>query len=235
MYKITVLNTAHIDCADSVIYKGGSKDSATTIGCHCFLLENGGRYYLIDTGIENIDVVNTTKTSKADWTRSDDEHTVCEHLEKLGISCDDITKIFVTHMHYDHISAARHFKNAKFYMTKTEYDNFLNDKTSVQSKVLCGVKEFMTRDKVVLFDDELDVDGIKLKLRGGHTKGSMSLETDKNLFVGDTIFTHENLIRKIPAGYTADRDVSDRLLCEYLKYNGKIITSHDINEVKNNV
>ena len=79
------------------------------------------------------------------------------------------------------------------------------------------------------------VDGIKLKLRGGHTKGSMSLETGKNLFVGDTIFTHENLIRKIPAGYTADRDVSDRLLCEYLKYNGRIITSHDINEVKNNV
>lgn len=236
MYKITVLNTAHIDCADNVVYKGGKSDSATTIGCHAFLLEDGGKKYLIDTGIEDIDIANTTKTSKSDWTRSENEMTVCGHLKNLGISCDEITKIFVTHMHYDHISAAKHFKNAKFYMTKTEYENFMSDETSVQARVLTDVKKFVTPGKVVLVDDEMTVDGgIKLKKKGGHTKGSMSLEIGKTMFVGDTIFVHENLSRKIPAGYTADRNVSDALLDEYLKYDGKIITSHDINEVKYNV
>lgn len=235
MYKITVLNTAHIDCADSVVYKGGKSDSATKIGCHAFLLGDGTEKYLIDTGIEDIDVVNTTKSSKADWARSDGEMTVCEHLKNLGISCDEITKIFVTHMHYDHISAAKHFKNAVFYITKTEYENFMSDETSVQAKVLTDVKKFLTPDKVVLFNDEMTVDGIKLKKRGGHTKGSMSAEIGNIMFVGDTIFVHENLSRKIPAGYTADRETSDALLDEYLKYDGKIITSHDINEVKYNV
>ena len=129
----------------------------------------------------------------------------------------------------------KHFKNAKFYMTKTEYENFMSDETSVQARVLTDVKKFVTPGKVVLFDDEMTVDCIKLKKKGGHTKGSMSLEIGKTMFVGDTIFVHENLSRKIPAGYTADRNVSDALLDEYLKYDGKIITSHDINEVKYNV
>ena len=63
MYNITVLKTAHIKCADSVLYRNGSNESTTVIGCHAFLLEKNKKYFLIDTGIENIDIVNKTKSS----------------------------------------------------------------------------------------------------------------------------------------------------------------------------
>lgn len=231
MYKITLLKTAHIDCADSVIYKNGSTKTTTPIGCHCFLLRKDGKYSLIDTGIESIDVVNKTKTSIADWTRSSNEHTVYEHLNNLGINCDEIERVFLTHAHYDHISAAKYFKNAKFYMTKTEYENFINDTTSSQGSVLGEIREFLTKDKVILFDDELHVDELTLKLRGGHTEGSMSIQIGDTIFAGDTIFVQNNLTEKIPAGYTVNREVSDALLNEYLTFTGKIVTSHDINEV----
>lgn len=230
MYNITILRTAHIDCANSVLYKDGDYNQATTIGCHCFLLNKGDEYYLIDTGIENIKTVNKTKSSKADWTRGEGEHTAKENLEFLGIDCDKISKVFVTHAHYDHISGACHFKNAKFYMTKTEYDAFYAENNKLKA-FLGDVMEFLSHDRIVVFDDELTVDDIRLKLRGGHTPGSMSVEVDGILFTGDTLFVQENIRRKTPAGFTEDRDTSDALLKQYLEYNGKIVTSHDFNEV----
>ena len=230
MYNITILRTAHIDCADSVLYKGGDSTSATKIGCHCFLLEKDGQYYLIDTGIEDMVTVNKTKSSKADWLRGDGEYNVSENLERIGVNPDSVTKVFLTHAHYDHISGAVHFKNAKFYMTEAEY-KLLFDENNNLREFLAPVKEFLTEDKVVLFEDELEVDGIMLKKRGGHTPGSMSVELDGILFTGDTLFVQENLKRKVPAGFTADGDASERLLEEYLAYNGRIVTSHDYNEV----
>ncbi len=229
-YNITILKTAHIDCANSVIYKGGDFNETTTIGCHAFLLNKGGEYYLIDTGIEDIKTANTTKSSVDDWKRSAEEHSVKENLELLKVPCDKISKVFFTHAHYDHISGVCHFKNAVFYMTKTEYAELYSEDNR-NKKVLKDAKEFLKDKELVLFDDELTVDDIKLKLRGGHTKGSMSVELDGKIFVGDTIFVHDNLKRKIPAGYTADREASDRLLDEYLSYDKQLITSHDFNEV----
>ena len=38
---------------------------------------------------------------------------------------------------------------------------------------------------------------------------------------------HIHINKKIPAGFTADRETSDRLLEEYLAFDGRIITSHD--------
>lgn len=230
MYNITILKTAQIECANSVLYKGGDFNTVTTIGCHCFLLQNGDEYYLVDTGIEDIDTVNKTKSSVDDWKRGEGEFSVKENLDLLGVDCDKISKVFITHAHYDHISGAVHFKNAKFYMTKTEYDLLYSEDNKFK-EFLADVKAFLTNDNVVLFDDELDVDGIKLKRRGAHTDGSMSIEVENIMFVGDTVYLQDNLEKKIPTGFVIDRESADALFAEYLEYKGKIVTSHDINEV----
>lgn len=230
MYKINILKTAQIECANSVLYKGGDFNTVTTIGCHCFLLQKGDEYYLIDTGIEDIDIVNKTKSSIDDWKRGKDEYSVKENLDLLGVDCDKISKVFITHAHYDHISGAVNFKNAKFYMTKTEHATLYSEDNKFK-EYLADVKAFLSNDNVVLFDDEMDVDGIKLKRRSAHTEGSMSVEVENIMFVGDTVYLQNNLEKKIPTGFVIDRKVADDLFAEYLEYKGKIVTSHDINEV----
>lgn len=229
MYKVTLLKTAHIACANSVIYKGGNFNDTTIIGCHSFLLEHNNKYILIDTGIEDIDVVNKTKSSTADWSRGEDELRVVDGLKKIGVNPDDISAVLLTHAHYDHISGIIHFKNADVYMTKTEYDELYSPNNRLK-EFLSDAKEFLKDKNVITFDNELKIGDIHLKIRGGHTKGSMSIEIPGVLFVGDTIFVHDNIKKQIPAGYTEDREVSDSLLNDYLEYSGKIVTSHDYNE-----
>ena len=229
MYKIKILRTAHIDCANSVIFNDGNKQESTRIGCHSFLIERGEEYYLIDTGIEDIDIANKTKSSKSDWTRSDDEYAVKDALELFGVECSRISKIFLTHSHYDHISGIVHFPNATIYMTQKEWELLYADDNPLK-EYLGKAKTFLKDREVVLVDDELTIDGITLKLRGGHTAGSMSIGVDNMLFVGDTIFTQANIEKSIPAGFTADRKRSDELVEIYCNYNGRIITSHDFKE-----
>lgn len=229
MYRIKILKTAHIDCANSVIFKNGNSQECTKIGCHCFLLEKDDCYYLIDTGIENVDVANKTKSSKSDWGRDTHEHTVKENLLLLGVECNQISKIFLTHSHYDHISGIVHFPNAEIYMTRAEYELLYAENNPLR-EYLDEVKIFLKNKKVVLVDEELTVDEIKLKLLGGHTAGSMSVEVNDMLFAGDTVFTQENIDKAIPAGFTADRKRSDELIEIYCNYNGRIITSHDYEE-----
>ena len=229
MYKVTLLKTSHIDCAESVLYKGGDPNKASTIGCHAFLLQKGDEYYLIDTGIESVDEANKTKSSKADWARFEDEYSIKENLDRLGVDCDKITKVFLTHSHYDHISGVVHFKNASFFMTRDEYNLFLND-TSVHRTVNAPVYEFLKDKNIILVDNELQVNDIKLKHRGGHTKGSMSIELDDKLFVGDTVFNHYNVEHRVTPGFTQFPVRSQELVNEYADYSGRIVTSHDFKE-----
>lgn len=230
MYKITLLKTGHINCADSVIYKNGSADTTTLIGCHAFLLEKQDRYFLIDTGIENIDIVNKTKSSVSDWERFDDEFSISKNLDRLGIDCRKIEKVFITHAHYDHISGIVHFKNADIYMTKKEYEELYSADNKLK-EYLDGVKKFLKDKNVITFENELQVEDITLKLCGGHTDGSMNVFVDNYLFTGDNVFVHDNLKKGIPTGYTGDRKTTDKLFEDYLKFDGKIITSHDFLEV----
>lgn len=230
MYEITILKTAHINCANNIILKDGDRNTATMIGCHCFLLQNGNEKYLVDTGIEDIDTANKTKSSIDDWARFEDEYTVTDNLKLLGISPEEIDKVFLTHSHYDHISGVIHFENAQVYMTETEYDFLCSESNRLQEH-LADVKYFLLHNKPILVENTYTVGDIILRKQGGHTSGSMSIECDGNLFVGDGVFTHENIERKIPAGYTANREESDMLLKILLNYKGKIITSHDFAEV----
>ena len=73
-----------------------------------------------------------------------------ERFKELRISPDDIDYIFITHFHWDHIAGLVDqndsivYKNAKVYVSKEEYDGWINkmpeDKNQFQKKLLKFVK-----------------------------------------------------------------------------------------------
>ena len=223
---IKVLNSARIKSKNSILLMGGD-DNATEIGCFAFLIKSGGEYILIDTGIEDIDVVNKTKSSKDDWKRSGDDAGVSESLERLGISCKDISRVLLTHSHYDHISGITHFPQAKIYMSAKEYE-FL--KTDNPHKPFLGEQiAFLEKNKPVLLNGDTDIsEDIKAVCVGAHTPGSVMYIIKDSIFTGDNVYLLEAVEKNIPIGFGYDLEEAKRAVGIAKDFKGKVYTSHDL-------
>lgn len=97
------------------------------MAARCLLIEDGDKLTLVDTGMGD-------KQSEKffgfyyPW----GEHSIDKSLEKHGFHRDDITDIFLTHLHFDHVGGAIQwnkdrtgyepaFKNAKFWSNKDHW------------------------------------------------------------------------------------------------------------------
>ena len=98
------------------------------IAARCLLIEDGNRLILIDTGMGN-------KQSEkffgyySLW----GTHSMDKSLAKFGFHRDDITDVFMTHLHFDHCGGSVRwnndrtgyevaFKNAKFWTNENHWD-----------------------------------------------------------------------------------------------------------------
>ena len=174
-----------------------------------FLLEAEGKKALFDTGLNE-------KISKG----------ILERLQELKISTDDIDYVFITHFHGDHIGGLLDandkivFKNAKIYVSKQEYDGWINkmpaEKNALQVKTMK-----ICEKQVVQFDfnDTLPLE-IKPIQAFGHTPGHTVYRKDDLLIIGDLIhgekiqFTHP----EICATYDSNENESIESRKKILKY-----------------
>ena len=92
------------------------------------LIEDGNKLILIDTGIGN---KQSDKFFSHYFLHGDDSLDV--NLQKLGFSKDDITDVFLTHLHFDHCGGSIEwnesksgyrpaFKNATFWSTENHWE-----------------------------------------------------------------------------------------------------------------
>ena len=93
----------------------------------CMLIEDGDRLILIDTGIGD------KQTEKFfSYYYLSDENSLEPNLNALGFSTDDITDVFLTHLHFDHCGGAIKwnkdrtgfepaFKNAYYWSTEQHW------------------------------------------------------------------------------------------------------------------
>jgi glyoxylase-like metal-dependent hydrolase (beta-lactamase superfamily II) len=93
----------------------------------CLLIEQGSRLILIDTGIG--DKQSEKFFSHYHLSGSD---SLKDNLNKLGFSADDVTDVFLTHLHFDHCGGAIQwnkdrtgyepaFKNAHYWSTENHW------------------------------------------------------------------------------------------------------------------
>lgn len=74
----------------------------------CMLIEDGDRLILIDTGIGD---KQSEKFFSYYYLFGED--TLRGSIEKLGFGLDDITDVFLTHLHFDHVGGAVEWNHAK--------------------------------------------------------------------------------------------------------------------------
>lgn len=134
--------------------------------------EFGSHVYLIKLKIKSKQEFILIDTSSAQ-----NKKELASYLKKLKIDPINITKIILTHCHWDHTGGINLFPNAKFYGNKKDFGkNLINPKKT-------KIKEF------------------KIIKTPGHSKGSICILYKNILFSGDTLFHRGTLgTTSIPGG-----------------------------------
>jgi glyoxylase-like metal-dependent hydrolase (beta-lactamase superfamily II) len=155
------------------------------IAATSLLIENGKQLILIDTGLGN-----KQSDKFFSYYYRWGEHTLDKSLKKYGFHRDDITDVFMTHLHFDHCGGSIQwnkdktgyepaFKNAKFWTNQEHWDwaihpNDRENASFLKENLLpmqeSGHLQFLERTQNRHFYNEL---GFEVLFVDGHTDKQM--------------------------------------------------------------
>jgi glyoxylase-like metal-dependent hydrolase (beta-lactamase superfamily II) len=164
------------------------ENNLCTWAMRCLLIEDGDKLILVDNGIGN---KQSEKFFSYYYLRGD--ATLDNSLAKIGVSKNDITDVFLTHLHFDHCggSIVRNgeklipaFKNAT-YWSNIEHWNWAvypneREKASFLKENILPIKESGHLKFVEVVDNEDDnlsetsfTENISIRFVSGHTEKMM--------------------------------------------------------------
>lgn len=157
------------------------------IAARCLLIEDGDRLILIDTGLGD---KQSEKFFSYYYRWGDDS--IDKSLEKHGFHRDDITDVFMTHLHFDHCGGSIQwnknrtgyepaFKNAKFWSNKEHWKwatqpNAREKASFLKENIIpmedSGHLQFVDRQKEEVFKSAPEL-GFDILFVDGHTDKQM--------------------------------------------------------------
>lgn len=217
------------------------EDNFCKLTMRCLLVDTGDRKILIDTGTGN---------KQADYLRFYGIKEIVDfetELNKLGLSCDDITDVILTHLHFDHCGGCTRYNNQKqleltfpkayYWVGETQWKNMLNPNVREgDSYFLENMLPVQEAGRLKLVTENVSLcPGIDLKIYNGHTVGQLVIYIntgDKTfVYVGDVIPSAAN----IPLAWVSAYDTfpitsmteKKKLLDEAIAGNHILIFEHD--------
>jgi glyoxylase-like metal-dependent hydrolase (beta-lactamase superfamily II) len=152
-----------------------------TWAMRCLLVEDEGRLILIDTGIGD---KQSEKFFSHYYLHGDD--TLDKSLASHGFHRDDITDVFLTHLHFDHVGGAVKrigetltpaFKNAKYWSNEKHWDWAVNpndrEKASFLKENILPIQESGQLNFISTQDGVKFTDNFHVRFVYGHTESMM--------------------------------------------------------------
>jgi len=157
------------------------ENNLCTWAMRCLLVEDEGRLILIDTGIGNKQDERFFSHYYLHGDASMDSS-----LNKLGFHRDDITDVFLTHLHFDHVGGAviRHgeklepaFKNATYWSNEQHWEWAVNpnerEKASFLKENILPIQESGQLKFIPAVDGFKFTENIQVRFAYGHTDAMM--------------------------------------------------------------
>jgi len=182
----------------------------------CLLVEDGDRRILIDNGIG---YKQDERFLKHYYLHGDDS--LEKSLKNQGFSKDDITDVFLTHLHFDHCggsierledgSLVPAFKNANYWSNKAHWEWAINpndrEKASFLKENILPIQESGKLKFIGNTDGVAFTDQIKIRFAFGHTDAMMLPQIN---YKGKTILYMADMlpsIGHIPIPYVMSYDM----------------------------
>lgn len=179
------------------------QNNLCTWAMRCLLIQEGKRLILVDTGIGN---KQDEKFFSHYYLHGDD--TLDKSLAAHGFHRDDITDVFLTHLHFDHCGGAIQrdkegnlrpaFPNAT-YWSNEEHWNWATmpnerEKASFLKENILPIRESGQLRFLPTTDGANFIEGVRIRLAGGHTAAMMLPEIS---YKGKTILYMADLLPSI--------------------------------------
>ncbi len=176
---------------------------ALKLSINPFLITTGSRNILFDAGLGDFGEDTTTDIIK-------------ENLAAQDLSELDITDIFASHLHYDHLGGLAGqsdgyweltFPDARLWVNRNEWSKLLNQNDAADDETKIDFIYFLNAKANLHFLDSEDqpYPEIRVKEVGGHTEFSQVLFFEdgdqKYMMAGDVIGTKAEVNRKFAAKY----------------------------------
>lgn len=189
----------------------------------CLLIEFDNKKILIDTGIGN---KQSEKFFKHFYLHG--EHSLEKSLAQIEIDPDEITHVFLTHLHFDHCGGAivhrnnKHellFKNAQHLTNKIHWELANNPNDREKASFLRENFNLIAEKKKLKFINEGNLyNDIEVRFFHGHTAGQMipiiNIKNKKLVFTADLIPS----IGHIPLPYVMGYDTQPLITLKEKKH-----------------
>jgi len=225
-YRIRALKNGECRVRDYITYAGGG-DGCSTFYLYVWLIEGAERPILVDTGPKHVDEFNR---STADYIPGGivqaPEEATPGLLARAGVSLDDVSHVFVTHLHPDHYEYFDLFPNAVMVVNRR---GFLEGLTGVKRHVMQALARRWP-ESLLLVEDEEVLPGIRTLHLGCHSECSQAVCIDTSAgtvaLAGDVVYKFRNLEENLPIGW-ADPDAWHEAVRRLRSAADIIVPGHD--------
>ncbi len=234
-YRIYPLRNGVCKVAGHHAFFGGDPKEVYGFSLYIWLVLGGEKPMLVEAGINDVAEMNRGAAHVlAEPITQPPEESAPAQLRKFGLEPEDISRIFVTHLHFDHVDGLDDFPNAIVHIGRREWedgraiwahgrvkDKFLNDP--------------QWKKRLALVDDEEILPGIESFWIGGHTPGSTAYRINtaygRAVLTGDTISIMGNM--KVPAGVYSDIEQVKAAMKTVAAKADIVLPSHDPDNLRN--
>jgi N-acyl homoserine lactone hydrolase len=190
IWEARALHYGHLTFPKTALTPGLDADLMLDYAYMGFLLQNGKRNVLIDTGISEKFIVNGIAWGgfKAVGGKS----YVQKALAGIGVDPAQIDTVIYTHLHNDHSGNCDLFKNARFFTQKDEWNTMVDPLPimKVRRDYDPALPQELSQVNLIKVNGDVELaDGIKLIKTPGHSPGCQSVLVNHKrgiiAFIGD--------------------------------------------------
>jgi glyoxylase-like metal-dependent hydrolase (beta-lactamase superfamily II) len=231
-YTIRAICNGTCKVAGHHAFYGGNPAELHDFPLIVWLIEGEGGPMLVDAGLGDVAAMNRGAAHVlAAPIAQRPEEDIRAQLGRCGYGPEDVRRVILTHLHFDHVDQLDLYKNAEIVVSERGLAGARAASPSWAPEKTLAMFEATEGSRLRAVDDSPVAPGIDVVWMGGHTPCSQAVyvETDNGpvAMAGDAIFRRSQLETDVPIGIWSDLDQARGAIQKLRARPADVLPSHD--------